>query len=46
MIEEFVDYYGKNIINESTLIKGVKEFLIWSKKKIFHWQYVLINKNI
>ncbi len=33
MIEEFVDYYGKNIINESTLIKGVKEFLIWSKKK-------------
>ena len=33
MVEEFVDYYGKNIINESTLIKGVKEFLIWSKKK-------------
>ncbi len=33
MVEEFVDYYGKNIINESTLIKGVKEFLIWSKTK-------------
>ena len=33
MVEEFVDYYGKNIINESTLIKGVKEFLIWSKEK-------------
>ncbi len=33
MVDEFVDYYGKNIINESTLIKGVKEFLIWSKKK-------------
>ena len=33
MIDDFVDYYGKNIINESTLIKGVKEFLIWSKEK-------------
>ncbi len=33
MVQEFVDYYGKNIINESTLIKGVKEFLNWSKKK-------------
>ena len=33
MIEAFVDYYGKNIINESTLIKGVKEFLIWAKEK-------------
>ena len=26
MVKDFVDYYGKNIINESTLIKGVKEF--------------------
>ena len=33
MVDTFVDYYGKNIINESTLIKGVKEFLIWSKEK-------------
>ena len=33
MVDVFVDYYGKNIINESTLIKGVKEFLIWSKEK-------------
>ena len=33
MIDEFVKFYAKNIINESTLIKGVKEFLIWSKKK-------------
>ena len=32
MVKDFVDFYGKNIINESTLIKGVKEFLIWSKK--------------
>ncbi len=33
MVKDFVDYYGKNIINESTLIKGVKEFLIWAKEK-------------
>ena len=32
MIEEFVDYYGKNIVNESKLIEGVKDFLTWSKK--------------
>ena len=33
MVKDFVDYYGKNIINESTLINGVKEFLIWAKEK-------------
>ena len=32
MIKDFIDYYGKNIVNESTLINGVKEFLVWSKK--------------
>ena len=32
MVKDFVDFYGKNIINESTLIKGVKDFLIWAKK--------------
>ena len=32
MIKDFVDFYGKNIVNESTLINGVREFLIWSKK--------------
>ena len=31
MVTEFVNFYGKNIINESTLIKGVKEFLNWCK---------------
>ena len=31
MVKEFVDFYGKNIINESTLINGVKEFLKWCK---------------
>ena len=35
MVKEFVDYYGKNIINESKLINGVEEFLKWcSSKKI------------
>jgi phosphoglycolate phosphatase len=33
MIDVFIDYYGKNIINESTLINGVKEFLKWCKEK-------------
>ena len=32
MIKDFTDFYGKNIVNESTLINGVKEFLVWSKK--------------
>ena len=32
MVRDFVDFYGKNIVNESTLINGVKEFLVWSKK--------------
>ena len=33
MVSEFVDFYGKNIINDSTLINGVKEFLKWCKDK-------------
>ena len=33
MVSDFVDFYGKNIVNESTLISGVKEFLIWCKEK-------------
>ena len=33
MVKDFVDFYGKNIINESTLINGAKEFLIWCKEK-------------
>ena len=32
MVKDFVDFYGKNIVNESTLINGVKDFLIWAKK--------------
>ena len=32
MVKDFVDFYGKNIVNESTLINGVKEFLIWAKE--------------
>ena len=33
MVKDFVDFYGKNIVNESTLISGVKDFLIWCKEK-------------
>jgi phosphoglycolate phosphatase len=33
MVKEFVNFYGKNIINESTLINGVKEFLKWCKEQ-------------
>ena len=33
MVKDFVDFYSKNIINESTLVDGVKEFLIWCNKK-------------
>ena len=32
MIKDFTDFYGKNIVNESTLINGVKDFLKWSKE--------------
>ena len=32
MVKEFVDYYGNNIVNESKLIDGVKDFLILSKE--------------
>ncbi len=31
MVNEFVSFYGKNIIQESTLINGTKEFLKWCK---------------
>ena len=31
MSKEFVNFYAKNIINESTLINGVKSFLKWCK---------------
>ena len=33
MVKEFVSFYGKNIVNESKLINGVKNFLIWAKKQ-------------
>ena len=32
MTKEFVDFYSKNIINESTLKNGVLDFLSWCKK--------------
>jgi phosphoglycolate phosphatase len=33
MVKEFINFYKKNIVNESTLINGVKEFLIWCKEQ-------------
>ena len=33
MVKDFVDFYGKNIVNESTLINGVKNFLVWAKER-------------
>ena len=33
MVKEFVNVYGKNIVNESTLVTGVKDFLIWCKEQ-------------
>ena len=33
MIKEFLDFYGKNIVVKSKLVKGVYEFLKWAKSK-------------
>ena len=33
MVKDFVNFYGNNLVNESTLINGVKEFLKWCKEK-------------
>ncbi len=33
MTDEFISFYGKNILCESTLINGVKEFLEWCKNQ-------------
>ncbi len=33
MVEEFIDYYGKNIAVESRLLPGVLDFLKWCKNK-------------
>ena len=33
MVKEFVNFYGKNIVNESTLVTGVKDFLVWCKEQ-------------
>ena len=32
MVNDFIDYYGKNIAIESKLVKGVGEFLNWAKQ--------------
>ena len=33
MVKEFVNFYGKNINNDSTLINGIKDFLKWCKNQ-------------
>ncbi len=33
MVKEFINFYGKNIVKDSKLIKGVLEFLKWAKSK-------------
>ena len=33
MVTEFINYYSKNIANESKLVNGALEFLNWCKKK-------------
>ena len=33
MSKDFIAFYGKNIVKESTLIDGVKEFLKWCKEE-------------
>ena len=33
MVKEFIDFYGKNIHDESTLINGVENFLSWCKER-------------
>ena len=33
MVKDFIDFYGKNIAVESKLIKGIKNFLVWCRKK-------------
>ena len=32
MVNEFINFYGNNILVKSKLINGVKEFLMWCKK--------------
>ena len=33
MVKEFIEFYGNNILVESKLINGAKDFLIWCKNK-------------
>jgi len=33
MVKEFINFYGNNILVESKLIDGTKEFLLWCKSK-------------
>ena len=46
MVKEFIKFYGNNILVESKLISGAKDFLVWCKKIKSLWVFVLTNKNI
>ena len=46
MSKDFVEYYGKNIIKQSTLINGVKEFLQWCKEKNISKKYFINDSKI
>ena len=35
MTKEFIDFYSKNIVKESTLKNGLLDFLSWCKKNLF-----------
>ena len=44
MVKEFIDFYGKNLVIQSKLIKGVKEFLDWAKSN--KMQQIAQNKEV
>ncbi len=45
MTKEFIDYYAKNIDQNSKPLNGSIEFFKWAKNKIFLWVFVRISKN-
>ena len=45
MTKEFISFYSKNIIRESTLKNGALNFLSWCKKILFQWPFAQTNKS-
>ena len=46
MTKEFIDFYAKNIDQNSKPLNGTIEFLDWAIKQNISMQYVQINKNV